>query len=105
MGSKEGLRFHLKATHTLPDEIIDGMCELQESEYGVARDSMEAVARIHHALHEAVKVVRELVAVENGTVTCTECGQRPAVVILTTARYCRPCALIAGDKIGRGFRG
>jgi hypothetical protein len=98
MGSAAGMyiRFHLQATHTLSDEVLAGLIELQQEEFGVGE--MQALANIHGAFHAAAAAVNES---DTGLSLCTSCGIRKAVVILTTDKLCRPCALIAGERIGR----
>lgn len=90
MGSEEGMRFHMRATHELTNDIIDGMVTMQAEMFDVT-NTFEAVARIHHALHEAAKVVARVNSADG---MCDKCSARVAVVILSKERLCIPCALV-----------
>jgi hypothetical protein len=95
MGSADGIRFHLQATHTLTDEVLDGLLRLQKQERGVT--GMQALANIHGAFHAAAAAVN---AGGVGAYLCTTCGIRKAVVILTDKKLCAPCALAGKDMQG-----
>lgn len=100
MGSAAGIRFHLQATHGCGDDVLNSLLALQRDKFGL--QGMRALANIHGALHKAA-AARAVIENETGTgpYICTECGERTAVVILTTAKLCRPCAMTVGAKIGR----